>query len=102
MKKKNYSFNPIALEIARCNRSYTQKKLSQKTGLNTCILSKMENFKYNPSMGELKKISRALNYPISFFYQSFEELSLGFKGSCICFENENILLKHYYWRSCLK
>ena len=64
-------FNPERLKIARLRRRMTYKKLADTVGLTSKTLSKYENDSNDnpPSLESLKKLAKALHYPIEFFLE---------------------------------
>jgi len=65
----NKSFNPKRLKFAREMRSFTIKKLSEKIGVSSRIISKYENEKLEPTKVEfLNSLSKVLYFPVDFFY----------------------------------
>jgi Zn-dependent peptidase ImmA (M78 family)/transcriptional regulator with XRE-family HTH domain len=64
-------FNRKLLSIARQSRNFSQAQLSEITGISQGHLSKIEHGTISdPSDEYVDKLSEALNYPRSFFYQS--------------------------------
>lgn len=64
-------FNPERLKIARLRRKMSFKTLAELSGLTTKTLSKYENdgIKNPPTPESMTKVAKALQYPVSFFYQ---------------------------------
>lgn len=65
-KQTNYKM----IELARNSRGYTQKELAAcLPNANQSIISKIEKGELGVSKQTLEYISKALNYPVDFFYQ---------------------------------
>ncbi len=62
------TFNPTRLEIARKRRRLTSRALSIESGVSTITLSRIVNVHQDPDKDTIERISRALSYPIEFFY----------------------------------
>lgn len=72
------SFNPRRLTLARKRRRLTAKALSEKTGLAADTISRLENNINPPDDDTVGRLSRALNYPVAFFYdQDPEDIDTG-------------------------
>ncbi len=55
-------FNIIqAIIDARKNSGMTQKELAEKTGINQCDISKLENGNANPSLRTLQRLANGMN-----------------------------------------
>lgn len=67
----------------------TQRELSEASGLAVSYLSRLENNHVNPSVGTLRKVSEALNLPLSLFFNSqstrepHDRCPVSLSGSCI-------------------
>jgi Zn-dependent peptidase ImmA (M78 family)/transcriptional regulator with XRE-family HTH domain len=61
--------NPQMLALARLSRGFTQAELAQATGLHQGTLSKFESGIISPSDADRAKLSEALAYPESFFFE---------------------------------
>jgi len=63
-------FNPSRLKLARTRRQFTIKKLSEKVGISTRMISEYEKerCKSHPTEQNINAISEALNYPSAFFF----------------------------------
>ncbi len=63
-------FNPSRLKLARTRRQFTIKKLAEKVGLSTRMISEYEKetCKSHPTEKNVNAISVALNYPATFFF----------------------------------
>lgn len=64
-----HSFNFFLLVIARQARGLSQGALSQKIKITQSYLSKIEHGLIMPNEDVVKKLSHALDFPISYFYQ---------------------------------
>lgn len=62
-------FNPEALLIARESRGRTQADVSEATGINQGILSKVENGVRPLADDQVTKVADFLRYPVQFFYE---------------------------------
>lgn len=51
---------------ARQKNNYTQKQLSDLTGINQADISKLENGKANPSIKTLQRLAKGLNMQLKF------------------------------------
>lgn len=69
-------FNPDMLRLARDARAATQEDLANWSGVTQALISKVENRLTQPSEEVVEKISDALKFPRSFFYQ--QERAIGF------------------------
>jgi transcriptional regulator with XRE-family HTH domain len=71
------------LKALRTNSNYSQKELSEKTGLTLRTIQRIENNEVKPSLYSLKVISEALKIDITEFVKKPEtkpyEFSLTFK-----------------------
>lgn len=73
----NDIFNPEMLQLARESRGMTQSALAKKAGLTQGFVSRAENGDKEPSTEKLEAMSRALAYPIRFFFQQGRVAGLG-------------------------
>lgn len=62
-------YRPDLLTLARQSRGMTQKDLAVRTGLSQPTISRLEE-QASPSDDQLDRLSKALGYPIPFFYQT--------------------------------
>jgi Zn-dependent peptidase ImmA (M78 family)/transcriptional regulator with XRE-family HTH domain len=62
--------NSKMIELARESRGLTQSELAERIGITQGQLSKIENDILGTSHEYIEQISRELNYPVSFFYQT--------------------------------
>lgn len=69
-------FNTDMLRLARDARGATQVDLAQWSGVTQALISKIENGLLQPSEDVVEKISAALRFPRSFFFQ--KERAVGF------------------------
>ena len=60
-------FNRKRLTVARKRRRLTGKGLALKADLSQITISRIENGENSPDADTVKKIAKALNYPINFF-----------------------------------
>jgi len=60
-------FSPNRLMIARKRRKLTKKELAQRAHLSYVTLTRLEQ-RGNPDKDTIKRLSRALDFPMSFFY----------------------------------
>jgi Zn-dependent peptidase ImmA (M78 family)/DNA-binding XRE family transcriptional regulator len=69
-------FNPGRLSIARKRRQLTKKLLSEKAGISQLTLTRIESGQtQDPEKETVYALSKALSYPVSFFYlEDCEEL----------------------------
>jgi transcriptional regulator with XRE-family HTH domain/predicted Fe-Mo cluster-binding NifX family protein len=58
------------LRSIRINQGYSLRVLAMRSGLNINTLSLVENGKSSPSVSTLQQLSRALNVPITKFFES--------------------------------
>ncbi|WP_237154278.1 helix-turn-helix domain-containing protein [Oryzibacter oryziterrae] len=58
---------------ARKRLDMTGAELAAAADISTGMLSKIENGQISPSLGTLQSLSRALNMPLSAFFQSYED-----------------------------
>lgn len=58
------------LRTIRINQGYSLRALALRSGLNINTLSLVENGKSSPSVSTLQQLSRALNVPITKFFES--------------------------------
>ena len=76
-------FSGERLKLARNRRRLSGKELAVLAELTPVTVSKVENG-HQPDEATVKKISRALNYPIDFFYMdspvSLEKNSVSFRS----------------------
>lgn len=63
------SFNPSRLSEARTYVKMTGEELANLIGVKKQAISQFENNKATPEYETVEKISSALNFPISFFYE---------------------------------
>ena len=63
-------FNHDLLRIARQARGLSQNELSKKSGVSQANLSKLENELIGPTEEVLASVSRALEFPVEFFFQN--------------------------------
>ncbi|MBR9852355.1 XRE family transcriptional regulator [uncultured Sulfitobacter sp.] len=63
------NFNQDLLRIARQARGWSQSELSSKSGVSQANLSKLENGLIGPTDEVLDSVSKALGFPIEFFFQ---------------------------------
>lgn len=63
-------FSPGRLALARMRRRLTARTLGEKAGVSPVTLSRIENGVQNPDDDTVRRIARALNYPLEYFYQS--------------------------------
>lgn len=79
-------FNNERLKIARERRGFSKKALAEAAGISTRTLSTFENGGYSepPESGTLSKISKALNYPVNFFFSesiyAIDETGISFRA----------------------
>jgi len=59
----------------RTSKNLTLKELSDKTGLSVSFLSQVERGSSSLAITSLKKIADALEVPINYFFESYENLS---------------------------
>lgn len=71
------TFNPDMLILARESRGMTQTQLADALRLSQAKVSKLEAGMGAVSDDDIKKMSRALRYPESFFHQNETRLGLG-------------------------
>lgn len=76
MKKSR--FNSALLLTARQYRGLSQSSLSKVTGINQGYYSRIENglLPDNPSEDSVSRIAKALNFPVTFFFQNDPILGL--------------------------
>lgn len=67
-------FVPARLEMARSMRQVTATTLATDVGVSATWISQVENLRRVPSAELVKEISRALDFPASFFYRSITAL----------------------------
>lgn len=70
-------FNPDMLELARESRGYTQKALSELSGVDQGNISKYERGNLSISEAAMEKLALALRYPLSFFARTDEVRGIG-------------------------
>lgn len=76
MSEKPKKFNPYCVQVARESRGMDIPELSELTAIGSNILPLFENGAVEPSIAEIQKLATALNYPVTFFYQSdFKKLT---------------------------
>ena len=61
--------NPEMLQLARHSRDLTQKQLAEITGITQGYLSKFEMGVADVPESQVRKIARALDYPVTFFWE---------------------------------
>lgn len=61
------SFEPNSLKVARYRNQFRKKDLADLVGVNPRAITGFENGEYEPSPENLKAISRATGFPVSFF-----------------------------------
>lgn len=66
----NSHFNADLLKIARQSRGLSQSALAEKSGVSQAHISKWENALVQPIESSFAKIATALDFPISFFYET--------------------------------
>ena len=54
-----------AIIDARINNNFTQKQLSEKTGITQADISRIENGSRNPSISMVNRLANALGYKIT-------------------------------------
>ncbi|MCL0028125.1 helix-turn-helix transcriptional regulator [Peptococcaceae bacterium] len=72
--KEYFELDDILIDISlkiinyRINNNLTQKQLAEKLGISQTMVSKLESGEYNPTIGQLWKISKKLgwNFKVSF------------------------------------
>jgi Zn-dependent peptidase ImmA (M78 family)/DNA-binding XRE family transcriptional regulator len=64
-------FNGKMVSIARESRGYTQSELAKHLSIDSSTLCRLEYDSVSPSDEFINHLSSILNYPVSFFYQSF-------------------------------
>lgn len=69
-------FNPDLLRIARQARGWSQAELSKNSGISQANLSKLENGLIGPSDDVLESVSRSLQFPQTFFFQTDRVIGL--------------------------
>ena len=65
--KKNRSLG-ASVRLLRTNKGMTVEALAEAASLSTAMISKIENGKGNPSINSLRKIAKALEVPMAFFF----------------------------------
>lgn len=63
-------FNRKRLSLARQRNRFTAKKLAEEAGVTPDTISRLEKGLHDPDDGTIARLSTALNYPVSFFYQA--------------------------------
>lgn len=66
-------FNPRRLSLARKRRRFTATALAERAGLAADTISRLENGGNSPDQETVEKLARALNFPVSFFYDADPE-----------------------------
>ena len=61
------------IKIARILAEITQEKFAEKIGVESVTVSRMESGSRNTTAVEIEKISKALNRPLSYFYEEEKE-----------------------------
>lgn len=61
-------FNYTRLEVARKRRGLTKTKLAEEAGISTRSLTKFEREGFSPSEVTVARFSRALGFPMAFFF----------------------------------
>lgn len=69
-------FNPDLLRIARQARGWSQAELSRNSGVSQANLSKLENGLIGPTDDVLESVSRSLQFPQTFFFQTDRVIGL--------------------------
>ena len=64
------SFNPNRLNEARIYRKMTMEQLATEVGINKQAISQFENGKTQPEFNTLNSLSKTLNFPLNFFFES--------------------------------
>lgn len=62
-------FNRDMLHLARCARGFTQDETARAAGVTQALISRIENGMDVPSEDVLAALSRAVRFPVSFFFQ---------------------------------
>ena len=65
-------FNPLLMRLGRESRGMTQKDLARASGLSQGQVSKLEIGQREPTGETVDRLSSALRYPPSFFYESLD------------------------------
>jgi transcriptional regulator with XRE-family HTH domain len=60
----------LKIRELRSQREYSLRALAQRSGLNINTLSLIENGRSSPSVGTLQQLARALDVPITAFFES--------------------------------
>lgn len=63
------SFNPNRLSEARCYSKMTGDELANMIGIKKQAISQFENRKATPEYNTVSNISKALKFPVEFFYE---------------------------------
>ena len=66
------SFEPNSLKVARYRNQFRKKELAELIGVNPRTITGFENGEYEPSKDNLKALSRATGFPVSFFESDVE------------------------------
>jgi Zn-dependent peptidase ImmA (M78 family)/DNA-binding XRE family transcriptional regulator len=67
-----YQFNPESLKIAREYRGYKKNELAAKLNLTPSAITQFEKGEVKPNSQTIAQLCLALNFPASFFSQSFD------------------------------
>lgn len=67
----------LRLVIERKRRGISQRRLSELTRLDQPRLSRIENGRYRPYLGEMRKIAEALGFPLDRMEELFTEFGEG-------------------------
>lgn len=66
-------FNTKRLSLAKMRRRLTGKGLAELAGVSAITVSRLENGENQPDQDTVEKLSRALDYPIGFFFDEDPE-----------------------------
>ncbi len=74
-------------------KGFTQKDLAEKLGVSQAFISSWQVGKRNPKLSSMKKISKALNIPVDYFFESSDETNDKKNIKILQLEKENLELK---------
>jgi Zn-dependent peptidase ImmA (M78 family)/DNA-binding XRE family transcriptional regulator len=77
-------FNPKRLSLARKRRRLTGKGLAAAAGVSAVTVSRIENWENEPDIETVARLSRALAYPVEFFFaddpDEFDTTAVSFRS----------------------
>ena len=78
----------------RLKAEKTQRKLSESSGLTVSYLSRLENGRITPSIRTLEKLAKALEMPVTAFFETEQMLDAG--DHCPVSLSGQCILEHAY------